>query len=536
MGMMLKFWQDENGILWLLFAKGYVSRFNGRSWNAVSAQPIDAMPAVRRPRPPKGLFYLLIDQWNEIGGIRYFDGSKWLHLGTDSPLGNGVRWIMIDAQGHIWASLSPGGVGRFDGQTWTYFTTVDGLAGNGVTEILQDREGNIWFSTNAGATRLATRGLQTFTTDDGLNNAEIMKLVSDPQGALWILDRKGPISQFDGQRFSRFMAGSSLDENYNQARNAALSDRKGYFWFLSRGNLYRFGEMRVSHFTREDGLHYALGGPLGSSTSSLLEDHQGFIWSSAYSNYLSRFDGQTVQTFFRNSDDMGRNFFDMVQDHKGSIWLVGSGTGLVRFDGDTFKTFTTDDGLPSNNIWSNSLQDSQGHLWFGTDGAGVVRYDGTTFQTLTKEDGLAGNVVRDIVETEDGTVWIGCSGGLTRYQPPTPSPPPIHLDAVVADHRYEHPTAVDIPATTGLTVFEFHGLSFKTRPGAMVYRYRLQGHDTEWRNTHAQRIEYEDLAPGRYTFEVIAVDRDAAQECLFGQHVPRFAHADECHHRLHPYP
>ena len=65
-----------------------------------------------------------------------------------------------------------------------------------------------------------------------------------------------------------------------------------------------------------------------------------------------------------------------------------------------------------------------------------------------------------------------------------------------------------VPASAGLTVIEYGSVDFKTRPGSMVYRYRLQGFDDQWRNTHERRVEYVDLPPRLYTFQVIAIDRD----------------------------
>ncbi|OGG46244.1 MAG: hypothetical protein A3F84_23740 [Candidatus Handelsmanbacteria bacterium RIFCSPLOWO2_12_FULL_64_10] len=59
-----------------------------------------------------------------------------------------------------------------------------------------------------------------------------------------------------------------------------------------------------------------------------------------------------------------------------------------------------------------------------------------------------------------------------------------------------------------LIAYEFGARSFKTRPEAMIYRYRLKGYDKDWRTTHARRVEYQDLPRGDYTFEVVAVDRD----------------------------
>jgi signal transduction histidine kinase len=67
---------------------------------------------------------------------------------------------------------------------------------------------------------------------------------------------------------------------------------------------------------------------------------------------------------------------------------------------------------------------------------------------------------------------------------------------------------LSLPSTVGLIAFEFGASSFKTRPEAMVYRYRLVGMEKEWNSTNARRVEYQDLPRGTYTFEVLAVDRD----------------------------
>jgi signal transduction histidine kinase len=79
---------------------------------------------------------------------------------------------------------------------------------------------------------------------------------------------------------------------------------------------------------------------------------------------------------------------------------------------------------------------------------------------------------------------------------------------VIADRRYEGVAEIEVPSFVNLIVFEFHGISFKTRPEQMVYRYRLKGHEEAWRNTRERRVEYQDLPAGTYRFEVLAVDRD----------------------------
>ena len=73
---------------------------------------------------------------------------------------------------------------------------------------------------------------------------------------------------------------------------------------------------------------------------------------------------------------------------------------------------------------------------------------------------------------------------------------------------FEGISELALPSTVGLVTIEFHGLSFRTRPDGMVYRYRLEGYDAEWRTTRARTVEYEGLPRGDYTFEVVAIDRD----------------------------
>ena len=154
------------------------------------------------------------------------------------------------------------------------------------------------------------------------------------------------------------------------------------------------------------------------------------------------------------------------------------------------------------------LQDEGGHLWFATLDNGVSRYDGRVFQTVNQEDGLGHNTVRSIGRDREGHIWFGTNNGLTRYLPKDPSPPGIFIDAVAGDRRYEGSNSVEVSAGVRSIAFEFHGTSLKTRPENVVYRYCLKGRDDDCANTHERRVEYENLEPGEYTFEVRAVDRD----------------------------
>ena len=67
---------------------------------------------------------------------------------------------------------------------------------------------------------------------------------------------------------------------------------------------------------------------------------------------------------------------------------------------------------------------------------------------------------------------------------------------------------MSVPSSIALLAFEFSAPSLKTRPGQIVYRYRLEGYESDWRMSRETRVEYSDLPRKVYTFQVFAVDRD----------------------------
>jgi len=221
---------------------------------------------------------------------------------------------------------------------------------------------------------------------------------------------------------------------------------------------------------------------------------------------VSRYDGEN-RTTFTTEDGLAGNLVEKVlEDRDGRIWAA-TFNGLSRYDGKSWVSFTTRDGLASNSA-NQIIQDRQGQFWIGPFNGGVSRYDGQVFQTTKKADGLAGRKVYDILEADSGEIWFAIDGGVSRYRPPDdPEPPSMLVDAVLADRRYLGSKDLELPSGL-LVIFEFHGISFKTRPGELIFRYRLKGHHEDWRTTRTGRVEYEDLPTGDFVFEIEAVDRD----------------------------
>ena len=70
-----------------------------------------------------------------------------------------VRDVIEDSSGSIWFATKGGGTVRYDGETFDFLTTKDGLAHNNISKIYESADKDIWFATEGGATQYTpTRG------------------------------------------------------------------------------------------------------------------------------------------------------------------------------------------------------------------------------------------------------------------------------------------------------------------------------------------------------------------------------------------
>lgn len=103
----------------------------------------------------------------------------------------------------------------------------------------------------------------------------------------------------------------------------------------------------------------------------------------------------------------------IAQSEDGYLW-VGTHEGLARFDG---VRFTPPDDKTLKHGWITALcAGSDGSLWIGCEGSGVARMKDGRFTWLAETNGLLGNQTRCLLESKDGSLWIGSESGLTRFK------------------------------------------------------------------------------------------------------------------------
>jgi len=147
--------------------------------------------------------------------------------------------------------------------------------------------------------------------------------------------------------------------------------------------------------------------------NDLMQDDHGYLWI-ATSYGLNRFDGIQFRNYYEEDGLLANKIYSLYKDGN-RIW-IGTIAGANMMEDGTIRTIPELDPLTSATILE-IFRDSRGDYWFATDGQGVWRWDegGSSLDRFSVEDGLAGDRVRDVLEGENGTIWLGTREGLSGY-------------------------------------------------------------------------------------------------------------------------
>ncbi len=79
------------------------------------------------------------------------------------------------------------GLARFDGQTWSEYTTgSDGLTGDLQPPLVAALDGTAWVDTSDGLAHFDGHKWTTHTTANGLPSNEVQSIAVTPQGVTWV--------------------------------------------------------------------------------------------------------------------------------------------------------------------------------------------------------------------------------------------------------------------------------------------------------------------------------------------------------------
>jgi signal transduction histidine kinase/ligand-binding sensor domain-containing protein len=557
------------------FRSGALLDRRGRLWFGINQQviEIDGARIVRHSlpkvagRPPEGGREVHSIVENEAGVIMAATSSRLFALdhatGTwqAAPLelkpGQRVSALHVAGGGGLWIATSAGLI-RYGNGRQVLYDESQGIPPD-VVVLMTDAEGNLWIGTGSGLSRLADDSIVSYTAPGGLPGpGGTSEVYETPRGRLFAT--VGCSSTLVEIRDGRMvlvphrLRSTSCGFLFHQ-------DGLGNWWYQTDHRGVEFS--RGPDWRPERGMPVAIDGKPGPLwADSMFEDSDGTLWLGS-SDGLYSIDTSTAPPRARRMFDV-RDVRYLGRDRTGGLWVASRSTvhrviggkivtvqateGLpstdvralhvdsrgrlwigLRYHGVSvtdnpgaaeprFVNFSTVNGLASDTVWSIG-EDASGRVYVGT-GRGLDRLDpnGRNIRHYTPEDGVVGSIIRDLVFSRTGQLWIASETGLSRLDPrlerePLPPPPVLFTRIQVAgdvirldETGTRQPAALLLlPADNNL---ELHFVALRFRPNApLLYQYKLDGMDDDWSVATGQReVHFARMAPGRYHLLLRAVD------------------------------
>ena len=508
-------------------AVGILKDGSGALWLRYRVEGVFVMPTgqnrFRRPdglaKPDQTVGVPAADEDGRIllptpGGLLVQEPKGWRMIDRASGLRGVVITAYEDRQHSLWLGMAGRGLVQWRGyREWESYSAESGLASEGVNEILPQANGPVWLATTGGLVRGDRQRFgMRWTPVAGLTGFPIRSVRAGPNGGLWVS---------------------------TETRGIARRDRK-------TGSLQWFGEKQ---------------GLLSKMVLSLRFDHERRLWAATEAGLFA---AEPPYARFARASEVGSAWIWCVEEGSdGTVW-AGGVDGLFAFDGRQWRRFTRSDGLTNGEVLSLGASpeasraakgamwvgyrfgggldrvhlqggrlavekgvqrqgaeglatfldfDAAGRLWAGTE-HGVEVWDGAGWNHYDTEDGLVWNDcdLNGFAAEPDGTVWIGTSGGISRFKPMARRAAVAPLKVVFTrlamgklDVSGERDPA--FAARENSFVARYSVLNALRRNG-VLFRYRLEGGNTAWTETTQRELQFAQLAPGDYSLQIEAEDGD----------------------------
>jgi ligand-binding sensor domain-containing protein len=346
----------------------------------------------------------------ESEALAYYDEdvTDWVIVASDGPGSNTFSDLLIDNDGHLWATSSKnptGGVYYYNGEKWRNFNRTNGLPHYDFRTIEIDNFNRIWAGSWGG-------GITMFEKmDDDSIKVTVLGAMEDN------------------------LSGISGSPAYVVITDLQR-DAQGFMWFLnhSAGNkqVLDVFDMDIGwqHWTTTEGIR-------SDKTVTLEIDRFGRKWIGTAGNGLSVVDDNEtpfdsgdddLSQYLDKSEGLESNFINAVEeDLDGTVW-IGTADGLNYW-------FGSDIGVRYSVINDNIQAlyvDPRNNKWIGTAG-GLSVLDSDNFSwkhyTTSNSELVSDFVTSFAFNEESGDIYVGTTNGLSRFETPF-TKPANNLDSV----------------------------------------------------------------------------------------------------------
>jgi len=243
---------------------------------------------------------------------------------------------------------------------------------------------------------------RSWQSQNGLPGETVQAFSQTPDGYLWVGTSEG-LLRFDGAHFAHFSHENTPAIHENSVF-CLLTGRDGRLWIGTEGGgLVEMNKGVFRAYSAADGL-------TDGFVRSLFEDRHGSLWV-ATDRGLFRMNGSKLERMDDRPEMLANAFHAVMEDHRGRIW-AGAARLYAIIDNQP-REFALD-GTDSQNRVKSILETEDGSIWVGTvSGLHRLRPGSERFERVT---GVFGTV-RTLCAVSPGELWAGTIGaGIFRIR------------------------------------------------------------------------------------------------------------------------
>jgi signal transduction histidine kinase/ligand-binding sensor domain-containing protein len=566
---MSRFSYDRHGRLWLAGGDTVFYRTTDGAWNTLAAEALDNERPQRLKANPLGgvdvmtpttLWRVAPDETSRvllkapsITDVWYYSADRFVAttanppgadrlievdqgkvrrlLANDSaPVGRAIA--VIERQGTVWVAIDNALFAVRPGEPPDVLGLDEGINSGG--PLLVDREGSLWMGSFVGVVHLAEPDTRTWTDRHGLHTRHA-RMLTKRGDALWIATWGGT------DVLAPTEAGWAISHTASLSQIRSCVDRRGVIWAnggTHAGVLEMDDRSMLRRHARPEGFQgcapsrdggmwmavaetlfyahpsqrgvraYAIPASIGRR-DVLLHDRSDRLWLSGGESICSapaaRASGGPGA--WKCDSLPGAQVSSIVELSSGTLWASSLTTGVyARTDGRWVALPTA--SLPTRAVFSLSTS-PRGGIWMVGNGIGQRVEEAPSgwrvLERLTGWHGLLTVGGGDVIEEDDGTIWISSAHGVTRVPASSrmtaaSAPPIVLIDARVDDRPVRVDSVLRLPHHRNRLELRFATLSFRA-PSQVRHQVRLGPNEPWSESSSGASFRWVDLQPGRYAVE-----------------------------------
>jgi ligand-binding sensor domain-containing protein len=418
------------------------------------------------------------------------------------------------------------------GQIRTY------LPGIPVSRVFRDQAGDLWFTTmGEGIFRLKSSEWKTIRLRVEGDEMSTVTAITKIGNELWIGDNHNYIFRYAlpglALKYRRpyfyYMPGrilciDTIDENrILSASEQGLTEGTRDFHFIrelriSVKSLVRINNREVLLATKPgafifDVHNFKIKDTLWPERTTVAYNQKDTFYIGTLNGLYRSVKGQPLVFLGKETPFLRKRISSITESEDGMLWIASyDDAGIIGYkDNRQVIAITRQQGLSSDIC--RTLLVHNNILWVGTDkGLNKIELNkpGYPVTQYTSRDGLAADMVNTLF-AYNSRIYVGTSAGLSFFDEKNNVPSEgcrIYLLSLINSERERIADTANlvIPYTNKQVRIEFAGISYRSA-GKIIYRYRMAGIDSTWRETKETYLEYPDLPSGNYELQLMAINK-----------------------------